>query len=622
MSYQDFTQLSHLLNQAKDYNELITEYGHKEDAKRLHEKVESAIKAVIEEAKAISDNDVNPDEPNDFAAIRALSDGGNIAAESIPDLRNRMTGALLGRFIGCTLGAPVEMWSIEEMDELADSCSMSFPPKEYWTNVPYWWRLRYEVDAMEKYTEDGMDGVPVDDDITYTILGLMIVERYGFDFTTEDVGEIWKEILPYACTAEDVALKNLKAGIPANKAAEVNNPYCQWIGANIRADGFAYAAAGDPALAASMGYRDAYLTHRRNGIYGEMFFAAAIAAAFTVNDPIDAIRIAIKEIPRTSALYKDIEWALEVGPSLTDYKSARAAVDERFAGMSPVHNNNNACLTVFALMIGKGDFTKTVGNVVAMGLDNDCTGATVGSIIGAIVGEKGIPSHWTKNFNDRVRTYLKGAEDLSIWRTTNRFTVLAEKRLGIVPKERELVSSLFTEEQFWGLIEKSDKCKNLEDELSELSKEEVLGYKYWWDYFYMKSYKAELWAACYTVSGGCDDEGFDYFRFWLITKGRYVYERAVQDADSLCDVFEILSGSEKIIWKDVGYIPNQVYKDMWDEDLNTAEYDMRESIDFIDIPRLKIESLWDDDNEDLRDMCPRIFDRWWKDKKFHKYYDY
>jgi len=159
-----------------------------------------------------------------------------------------------------------------------------------------------------------------------------------------------------------------------------------------------------------------------------MFFAAAEAAAFTVHDPIDAIRIAMNEIPRTCALYKDLEWALETGPSITDYKSARAAVDERFAGMSPVHTNNNACLTVFALMTGKGDFTKTIGDIIAMGLDNDCTGATAGAILGAVVGKKGIASHWTKNFNDHVRTYIVGAEELFIEETIDRFVALVEKR--------------------------------------------------------------------------------------------------------------------------------------------------------------------------------------------------
>jgi len=429
MQYPNYKHLHDLLAQAKDYGDLITEYGYASDASRLEKLVEAALTTAIKEAKEIAKNDVNPNEPNDYAAIRALCKGGNTPAKTIPDLANRMAGALLGRFAACTLGAPVELWSIENMQKLADYCGMPFPPQDYWTKVDSPWSLRYQVDAKEKYTRDGMKGVPVDDDTTYTILGLMIVERFGFDFTTEDVGQIWKEILPHACTAEDIALKNLKAGIPAKDAADINNPYCQWIGADIRADGFAFAAAGDPELAASMGYRDAYLSHRRNGIYGEMYFAAAEAAAFTVDCPVEALRIAMNEIPTTCALYKDLEWAFEVGPTLADYQAARDAVDKRFEGMHPVHTNNNACLTVFALMMGKGDFTKTVGDIIAMGLDNDCTGATAGAILGAVVGRGGIAPHWTKNFNDEVRTYIVGAECLSIEETISRFVRLVEGRL-------------------------------------------------------------------------------------------------------------------------------------------------------------------------------------------------
>ena len=180
-----------------------------------------------------------------------------------------------------------------------------------------------------------------------------------------------------------------------------------------------------------MGYNDAYLSHRRSGIYGEMFFAAAEAAAFTVSDPIDAIRAGMKEIPKTCTLYKDIEWALKVGPSFSEYSQARKAVDERFDGMSVVHTNNNACLTMFGLMLGGGDFTKTIGNTVALGLDNDCTAATAGSIIGAIVGSDGIPAHWTEKFNGKVRTYITGHPELDINDLADRYVAQANKAMAL-----------------------------------------------------------------------------------------------------------------------------------------------------------------------------------------------
>lgn len=44
-------------------------------------------------------------------------------------------------------------------------------------------------------------------------------EEYGIDFTTEDVSKAQLKYLPYAHTAEDIALKNLKKGIPARQTA-------------------------------------------------------------------------------------------------------------------------------------------------------------------------------------------------------------------------------------------------------------------------------------------------------------------------------------------------------------------------------------------------------------------
>ncbi|MGW7382798.1 DUF4240 domain-containing protein [Streptomyces sp. NPDC054794] len=50
------------------------------------------------------------------------------------------------------------------------------------------------------------------------------------------------------------------------------------------------------------------------------------------------------------------------------------------------------------------------------------------------------------------------------------------------------------------------------------------------------SYQAPLWAAAYLVNGGCSDDGFDYFRGWLITQGRTTFERVVADADQLAEL--------------------------------------------------------------------------------------
>jgi hypothetical protein len=47
------------------------------------------------------------------------------------------------------------------------------------------------------------------------------------------------------------------------------------------------------------------------------------------------------------------------------------------------------------------------------------------------------------------------------------------------------------------------------------------------------SYASPLRAAAYVINGGCSDDGFDYFRGWLIAQGREVFERVVADPDAL-----------------------------------------------------------------------------------------
>jgi hypothetical protein len=74
------------------------------------------------------------------------------------------------------------------------------------------------------------------------------------------------------------------------------------------------------------------------------------------------------------------------------------------------------------------------------------------------------------------------------------------------------------------------------------------------------SYTNPLWAAAYVINGRCSDDGFDYFRGWLIVQGREVFERTVADPDALAGIPTVrasaadgsdLDGEEAltIVWK-------------------------------------------------------------------------
>lgn len=428
MNYPDEKKVRALIEQLHLHGQRQYEYGAR-DVAALWIKAEQVLQGIVDEVKKLPIDPVQAaQEPNDLPGIRRVRPDGprRLWAHIEPAVyREKLAGALLGRIAGNILGAPVEGCSPEFMANLARENGDAFPPTDYWKYVPQPFELHNEYSRREAYTRTKMNGVPVDDDLAYTLLGLFIVEEHGPDFTTADVAKAWLKYLPFAYTAEAVTLKNLKAGLSALEAGDVENPYTEWIGADIRSDPWGYLAPGYPELAAELAFRDAYVSHRRQGLYGEMFFSAAIAAAFQVSHPLEAIQVGLTEIPAHCHLAQQVRWALDMAPAIKDYRQARRAVDERFAGMASVHTINNACLTIFGLAIGGTDLTRVIGETVAMGLDNDCTAATAGSILGAILGKSGIPTYWYQNFNNTMATYMNDVPQVMLTDVLERFETQA-----------------------------------------------------------------------------------------------------------------------------------------------------------------------------------------------------
>ena len=354
----------------------------------------------------------NEDEPNDLIDIISSSNFEN-KRYSYSNYEEKLKGASIGRFAGCMLGAPVENWSIEKMVDFADKTKTPFPPTNYWNDVLDKENLHYKTDKKYLFSKNKMKCVVADDDVTYTVLNSIILSKYGKDFSIKQLTSFWKDHVPYACTAEYSTMIGLRKDYSIEKITN-SNPFVELIGAAIRADAFGYVCPGNPYLAASLAYKDACISHKRNGIYGEMFLAATIAASFSVDDPLEAIRIGMNYIPTKSRLYKDILWALSLNGKVKDYNHANSLIKERFQFMNKVHTNNNMCAIVFSFVLGGKNFDNVISNCIAMGYDNDCTGASVGSILGAIISIKNIDEKWYKNFNNTIHTYIRGYESITI----------------------------------------------------------------------------------------------------------------------------------------------------------------------------------------------------------------
>jgi ADP-ribosylglycohydrolase len=358
------------------------------------------------------------EEPSELDAIRAHRPDGprHIAVRlSARKLDERTLGTWLGRASGCMLGKPVEGWRRDKIDDLLEVCGVAeltdyFPPvpkNNRGVEFPQW---------ASGLLRGGITRAWRDDDTDYTIIGLCILERHGRQFTPRHVADFWLNHVPYCCTytAERVAYRNFVNDIWPPESARYRNPYREWIGAQIRADGFGYACPGKPEEAAGLAFKDACVSHVKNGIYGEMWVAAMLAAAFAADEPEKAIRIGLSEIPKNCRLAEAIGKVLDWHAQGVCAAEATDKVLAEFGKYHGVHTINNAAIVALGLLWGEKDFSRSIGLAVRAGLDTDCNGATTGSVLGAILGPSGIPEHWTKPLNDRIDTIVAGQSDLTL----------------------------------------------------------------------------------------------------------------------------------------------------------------------------------------------------------------
>jgi ADP-ribosylglycohydrolase len=376
------------------------------------------------------------DEPSTWSLIEtALPPPPPTAPLELNDLDRRLRGAWLGRCVGCMAGKPVEGWSRENvrahLERTGDTSLRDYvpPPGDDQTAAqmkPTW----------PTTTRGRVAGVTRDDDIDYTLLGLHLLESRGLQFEPLDVAHELVDHLPFTqvFTAERVAYRNIVDGRRPPDTATYRNPYREWIGALIRADIFGYVCAGRPREAARCAARDASVSHVGNGMYGSMWAAALISAALVVDTPEVAVREALSHVPLKSRLHEALGANLRLFGAGASWETAMDAVDRDLGSYHWVHVLPNAVAIQAAVLWSRGDFATGIGLAVEAGRDTDSTGATVGSVLGAIGGQDGVPAHLGAPLGDLVRSAIAGFDGVTI-------SSLVERTLALVARVSDEVSS-------------------------------------------------------------------------------------------------------------------------------------------------------------------------------------
>ena len=318
---------------------------------------------------------------------------------SFNDYQDRVNACWLGKNIGGTLGAPTEgrkeLLSLTYYDPLPDKSAPN-------------------------------------DDLDLQLVWLEMMREKGIYPTLTDFADYWRNHLaPYPWNEYGFCQRNLSRGLQPPISGCFENYYIDEMGSPIRSEIWACVAPGDPQLAAYLAWSDSALDHAGGeGTHGEMFWAAVESAAFVISDPKQLIQIGLEMIPLYSLISRSIREAVWCFENDIDYVEAREKIIHNFANGQPCNAIANHGFTILGWLYGK-DFGDKLLKAVNCGYDTDCTGATLGSLLGILGGMAGIPANWKDPIGETIvlHKYTQVETGKTVAELTERTAVLARQML-------------------------------------------------------------------------------------------------------------------------------------------------------------------------------------------------
>ncbi len=176
-------------------------------------------------------------------------------------------------------------------------------------------------------------------------------------------------------------------------------------------------------------------------------------------------------------------------------------------------------------------------------------------------------------------------------------------------------AEMLDEDLYWSIIaaslERSDDQDDQEEFLirrvQQLSPKEMIGFRLMTDKLLHDTYNSEMWCAAYIINGGCSDDGFEYFRCWVISRGKDVYYNAKANPDSLISQ---LDEGDFYEFESFWYVANEAFERITGNDL----------YDFIDDEAFKFKEgqyppivfNWQEEDPDsMKAICPKLFEAKW-----------
>lgn len=317
------------------------------------------------------------------------------------ELRDKVLACWIGKNIGGTMGGPFEG--------------------------------KRDMQDIPGYTSPKGEPLP-NDDLDLQLAWFMTLERFGpkhFDANT--LADCWQLMITPTWNEYGVGKKNLNLGLLPPLSGEFDND--KWKNSNgawIRSEIWACLAPGFPNVAIKYAIMDASVDHGMGeGVYAEIFTAALESIAFMETDIRKIVETALTYIPESCRVAQCVRLVLAEYDKKTPYRDTRNLLVEATKDLGWFQAPANVGYVVIGLMYGEGDFKKSMIYTINCGDDTDCTGGTLGAVLGIVGGTAGIPADWQEYIGDRInQKCLNGNFDRARPQTCTAFT---DKIMAMIP---------------------------------------------------------------------------------------------------------------------------------------------------------------------------------------------
>ncbi len=266
------------------------------------------------------------------------------------------------------------------------------------------------------------------DDLDIQLVWLEALQERGLYLTHRDLAEYWQDRCWYNFCEYGQFLHNLQRGIAPPWSGVWNNRFFfESEGCPIRSEIWGFVAPGCPALAAEMARLDGELDHGGLSVEIEMFNAAAAAQAFVTADLNEVLAAGLSVVSPASRLHGVVARVRALCERERDPRRLWRILMRHYGDRDASKAVTNFVIVLMGLLLGHGDFKKTMWLCVSSGWDTDCTAATAGALLGVMGGTAALPGDWVgrmgRNLTCAIKVRHHGASLASLAEDTCRIGV-------------------------------------------------------------------------------------------------------------------------------------------------------------------------------------------------------